>query len=55
MLFFPAARDGISHLQASVLHQCWRKARAAAPRRISGGHDLRHADGGMVGRFRTLS
>lgn len=40
-LLFPA-KDGSSHLQPSVVHSAWRKARATAGREDLRIHDLRH-------------
>ena len=46
-LLFPA-RDGRSTLQPSVLHDAWRKARAAAGRDDLRIHDLRHTGATMA-------
>lgn len=42
------ARDGRSHLQPSVFHDAWRKARAAAGRDDLRVHDLRHTGATMA-------
>lgn len=42
------ARDGRSHLQPSVFHNAWRKARAAADRDDLRVHDLRHTGATMA-------
>ncbi|MFK5647147.1 tyrosine-type recombinase/integrase [Ornithinimicrobium sp. LYQ121] len=41
-LLFPSMRDRQRHLQPTVLHTAWRKARAAAGREDLRIHDLRH-------------
>ncbi len=41
-LLFPSVRDPQRHLQPTVLHTSWRKARAAAGREHLRVHDLRH-------------
>ncbi len=41
-LLFPSMRDPLRHLQPTVLHQSWRKARSAAGRDDLRIHDLRH-------------
>ena len=46
-LLFPA-RDGKSHLQPSVFHDSWRRARSAAGRDDLRVHDLRHTGATMA-------
>ncbi|MGB7449086.1 MAG: site-specific integrase [Ornithinimicrobium sp.] len=41
-LLFPSVHDSRRHLQPTVLHQSWRKARSAAGREDLRIHDLRH-------------
>ncbi len=41
-LLFPSVRDARRHLQPTVLHQSWRKARSVAGREDLRIHDLRH-------------
>ncbi|CAN5482962.1 site-specific integrase [soil metagenome] len=41
-LLFPSVRDPQKHLQPTVIHQSWRKARAKAGRNDLRIHDLRH-------------
>ena len=41
-LLFPSVRDPQKHLQPTVIHQSWRKARAKAGHEDLRIHDLRH-------------
>ncbi|WP_228255078.1 tyrosine-type recombinase/integrase [Ornithinimicrobium avium] len=47
-LLFPSMRDHQRHLQPTVLHTAWRKARAAAGREDLRIHDLRHTGATMA-------
>lgn len=47
-LLFPSVRDAERHLQPTVLHAGWRKARAAAGREDLRIHDLRHTGATMA-------
>ncbi|WP_122263684.1 tyrosine-type recombinase/integrase [Ornithinimicrobium cerasi] len=47
-LLFPSMRDRERHLQPTVLHTAWRKARAAAGREDLRIHDLRHTGATMA-------
>ncbi|WP_238348335.1 tyrosine-type recombinase/integrase [Ornithinimicrobium pratense] len=47
-LLFPSMRDNQRHLQPTVLHTAWRKARAAAGREDLRIHDLRHTGATMA-------
>lgn len=47
-LLFPSVRDHQRHLQPTVLHTGWRKARAAAGREDLRVHDLRHTGATMA-------
>lgn len=47
-LLFPSMRDHERHLQPTVLHTAWRKARAAAGREDLRIHDLRHTGATMA-------
>ena len=47
-LLFPALRDPQRHLQPTVLHTAWRKARAVARREDLRIHDLRHTGATMA-------
>ncbi len=47
-LLFPSTRDHQRHLQPTVLHTAWRKARAAAGREDLRIHDLRHTGATMA-------
>ncbi|MDO5741248.1 MAG: site-specific integrase, partial [Ornithinimicrobium sp.] len=47
-LLFPSVRDHQRHLQPTVLHTAWRKARAAAGREDLRIHDLRHTGATMA-------
>ncbi|MCE0487294.1 tyrosine-type recombinase/integrase [Ornithinimicrobium sp. EGI L100131] len=47
-LLFPSVRDRQRHLQPTVLHTAWCKARAAARREDLRIHDLRHTGATMV-------
>lgn len=47
-LLFPSMRDQQRHMQPTVLHTAWRKARAAAGREDLRIHDLRHTGATMA-------